>query len=1026
MVDKISRSQALVLLRYTLIIAMAYLVLVEHGFSSTPSGLILLIVVALASNVVVAQLPARITESTFFYAGIILGDTLWITAALVYSGLFGAEFFYLYFFVLLLAGIGENMGLIAVGATVVCIAYIFVLSTSGGSASIWSSRLLIRIPFLLTAAAFYGYIVDRVRRERQRAREKADTVVYLEEVQRTLADHAQQLERANDELALEVSERERAEQAARAAKDYAESLIDSSLDMIISTDVNRNIVEFNKAAEEAFGWSRADVVDNPIDVLYTDSSESLRVQHDVRQTGKFAGEIRNKRKNGESFHVFLSASVIRDATGRIVGGVGVSRDITETKRVEADLKARAKQQGAVAALGQRALAGTDLSTLMGEAVTLIGQTLEVEYCKVLELLPDGNSLLLRAGVGWKEGYVGHATVGVGSDSQAGYTLFAKEAVIVDDLRREPRFSGPPLLHEHAVVSGLSIIIQGSERPFGVLGAHTTRRRTFTKDDVHFLQAIANVLGEAIERRRAEEALKEARARLQYLIASNPAVIYSNQGFGEFACTFVSENFQSAMGYASREMLGNSQFWINNVHPDDRARVLSDLPRLIPEGGGILEYRFRHRDGHYCWVQDMFKVMSDEAGRPLEIIGSWTDITERKRAEEALRESEERYRMLFENAPIGLGVADTDGTLLAFNNAMLEPGGYTREDIAKIRNVDHLYEDPDQRAIMMASARMQGSVHQQEVRFKRKDGSCYPALLSLTPVKIEGRDGWQAMVQDITERKRAEEELQTTQLQLMQSAKLESVGRLAAGVAHEVKNPLAIVLQGLAYLSSLPVADDKVAIVLQKMDDAVKRADRVIGGLLDFSGQRPGDIRSTELNSLLEQSLLLVHHELVKARVTVIKVVGENLPQLKLDRYKIEQVFVNLFLNAIQAMPEGGTITVKTRAKQLTDVGPYAGRGKIDESKIGKALVMVEVEDTGIGIPEDKLDRIFDPFFTTKPTGQGTGLGLTVTRKIIESHGGTIDVRNRREGGVKLSLTFQTDTELDSTEQKVSVKTTGGG
>ena len=161
-----------------------------------------------------------------------------------------------------------------------------------------------------------------------------------------------------------------------------------------------------------------------------------------------------------------------------------------------------------------------------------------------------------------------------------------------------------------------------------------------------------------------------------------------------------------------------------------------------------------------------------------------------------------------------------------------------------------------------------------------------------------------LCEDITERKRAEEELKAAQLQLIQSEKLESVGRLAAGVAHEVKNPLAIILQGLAYLSHVlsTADDDKVAMVVQKMDNAVKRADRVIGGLLDFSAQRAGDVRPADVNAVLEQSLLLVKHELVKAHVTLVKKLGQDLPPLMLDRHKIEQVFVNLFLNAIKAMP----------------------------------------------------------------------------------------------------------------------------
>ena len=179
-------------------------------------------------------------------------------------------------------------------------------------------------------------------------------------------------------------------------------------------------------------------------------------------------------------------------------------EIAERKRTEERLRARQRQQAAVAQLGQRALVGVDLSTLMDEAVSLLAQALEVEYAKVLELLPDGKALLLRAGVGWKKGLVGHTTVDAGVESQAGYTLLSHEPVIVEDLRTETRFSGPPLLREHGVVSGMSVIIRGRERPFGVLGAHTKRWRRFSRDDVNFLQAVANVLAEAIERKRAEE------------------------------------------------------------------------------------------------------------------------------------------------------------------------------------------------------------------------------------------------------------------------------------------------------------------------------------------------------------------------------------------------------------------------------------------------------------------------------------------------------------------------------------------
>jgi hypothetical protein len=176
----------------------------------------------------------------------------------------------------------------------------------------------------------------------------------------------------------------------------------------------------------------------------------------------------------------------------------------ELRRSEQEIRAHAYQQQAVAELGQRALASADLQSFMQDTVESVAEVLEVEYSKVLELLPGGEGLLLRAGVGWEEGLVDRATVGSGSDSQAGYTLLSEEPVIVEDLRSEGRFGGPPLLHEHGVVSGMSVIISLGGQPFGVLGAHTRERREFTDDDVNFLRAVANVLAAAIERERAEE------------------------------------------------------------------------------------------------------------------------------------------------------------------------------------------------------------------------------------------------------------------------------------------------------------------------------------------------------------------------------------------------------------------------------------------------------------------------------------------------------------------------------------------
>jgi signal transduction histidine kinase len=169
----LSGSRAFLVLRYTLIVAVAYLLLVEREFALPPLGIVLLIVVALASNVACAQVPEHITRQPWFSAAVIVFDTAWITAAMLTSGAFEADFFYLYFFVLLLAAIGESLKVIALTAVVVCAAYLYVMTTNGTILSLWQSPSLIRLPFLFTTAAFYGYLIDRSRREQRQAREQA-------------------------------------------------------------------------------------------------------------------------------------------------------------------------------------------------------------------------------------------------------------------------------------------------------------------------------------------------------------------------------------------------------------------------------------------------------------------------------------------------------------------------------------------------------------------------------------------------------------------------------------------------------------------------------------------------------------------------------------------------------------------------------------------------------------------------------------------------------------------------------------
>jgi len=248
------------------------------------------------------------------------------------------------------------------------------------------------------------------------------------------------------------------------------------------------------------------------------------------------------------------------------------------------------------------------------------------------------------------------------------------------------------------------------------------------------------------------------------------------------------------------------------------------------------------------------------------------------------------------------------------------------------------------------------------------------------------------------------DLQLAQWELIEAEKLEAVGQLAAGVAHEVKNPLMTLLTGTRYLAEhVPIEDEDVRTLLDDMLYAVERADSVITGLLDFSAPRELNPKPTDLNQLVEQSAKMVKHELDKAQVSFHTDLAETVPELSLDGFKIQQVLVNVLTNAAHATPKGGKIVART---YLADESAFEGQSDgAGAPEVARSMVILEVDDTGTGIPIEQLMKLYDPFFTTKPTGKGTGLGLSVTRQIVDMHGGKIDIRNRDKGGARVTVGF---------------------
>lgn len=251
-----------------------------------------------------------------------------------------------------------------------------------------------------------------------------------------------------------------------------------------------------------------------------------------------------------------------------------------------------------------------------------------------------------------------------------------------------------------------------------------------------------------------------------------------------------------------------------------------------------------------------------------------------------------------------------------------------------------------------------------------------------------------------------EALKAAQAQLIEAEKLQSVGRLAAGVAHEVRNPLAIMEMGLGFLGDTVGEDGQV--ILGEMKEAVTRANGVISGLMDLSTPRELGMQQLNLNEAVQRALTALHDEISLAKINVVTELAPDLPLSSVDTSKIEQVFINVISNAVHAMPQGGTLTIRSFVKKLetADVAFEAGERGGAWFREGESVIVFEVRDTGTGIAPENLGKLFEPFFSTKPTGKGMGLGLTVAKKIVDLHRGRIEVRNADGGGAIATLLFK--------------------
>jgi PAS domain S-box-containing protein len=399
-----------------------------------------------------------------------------------------------------------------------------------------------------------------------------------------------------------------------------------------------------------------------------------------------------------------------------------------------------------------------------------------------------------------------------------------------------------------------------------------------------------------------------------------------------------------------------------------------------------------------------------------LVESFLDISDRKLAEEALRESEERYRDILDNASDLIQSVDANGSFIFVNHAWKETMGYTDEEIVGLNVFDIISPECKSHCVDAFRRIMAGeSIHQLEAQFVAKDGRKVIVEGSVNCHFVDGKPiATRSIFRDITERRQVEKEreewsrnleiqvaektrhLKEAQAKLIQSEKMATLGEVIAGASHELNNPLAGILGAIQLLRSSALAQPIVPAlmdgidVLESIESAAIRCQRIVEDLIRFSTQASCHFSSMDINELLRDTLEVLSEQNAQAGIRVNWRTDPALPAIEGDFVKLFEVFVNILQNAKSALPDGGSIKITTQLAKKYDDTPR---------------VIISIRDTGCGIPSNQIGKIFDPFFTTKPVGKGPGLGLTVSYGIIKRHNGDIDVRSTVGKGTEVTITL---------------------
>jgi PAS domain S-box-containing protein len=847
---------------------------------------------------------------------------------------------------------------------------------------------------------------------------------------------------------LDVTEQKRAEQM----RQQLASIVDSSDDAIMSTDLDGVIVSWNRGAARLFGHSAEQAVGKPITILMPPELQDKRRRLLGRiQRGERIDhyETVQRQKNGETIHVSLTVSPMKNAEGRLIGASLLARDITERKGAEEHIAADLHAMTLLRQVGSRCVREGDklekcLNGIIDTAIAIMG----ADKANIQLLDPASGALTIAAQRGFELPFLKFFDAVRDDSSACGVAAISTARVIVEDVVRSEIFIGEPsqqVLLEAGIRSVISSpLTSSSGTSLGVISTHFARPHRPSERQLSFLDLLVRQSADYLERRRAETALAKRAAEQTALHeftnrlyrAESLTVIYDaalDAILGAIRCDRASilrlddkraMRFVAWRGLSDRyrhAVEGHSPWWPDDINPepvciDDIHRA--DLPaslKTIVENEGIGALAFIPLVAHgtltgkfMTYYEASHAFRKDEIDLALNLARQLGFAVERMQAERARQTAEQELRKLSEiwesevekrtlerdriwNVSEDLlAVSNFEGYFISINPAWTKLLGWTEDEI-KSMHVGELRHPEDAAHSEAGRAQLEQGVPslRMENRFRHKDGSWRWIQWTMTAenglIYISGRH--------VTLEREAAAALERAQRQSAHSQKMEALGQLTGGVAHDFNNLLMIV-SGHAQSLKRRLTEPKDIRVLEAIQLASTRGESLTRQLLSFSRNQPLSptvISPAESANAIRDVLSGSLHVNIELSIDV----PETTWPIRVDKSEVELALVNLAVNARDAMPDGGRLAITAENIQLD----------LDDTPDDLAgdFVALSVTDTGSGIPDDILARVFEPFFTTKGADKGTGLGLSQVYGFARRSGGTVVIRGGLQRGTHVTI-----------------------